>query len=425
MKLLDILSVLAVVPLALASVVPLNQNIVYQQQQLQQYLVQLQQYQQVFDDIQAPHCPRGLPLSCQNTTQVADSCCFDNTLFLSTQFWNYYPAIGGNETFTLHGLWPDNCDGSYEQFCDNKMNIRNVTEILQQFGEEELLKKMQEVWLNINHDDESLWLHEFNKHGTCVDTIKPSCYKKLTDGGATYKNNKNVVDFMKITMNLYEKLPTFQWLAEAGIHPSTEITYSRKQIEEALSRKFNALPFIKCNKYNGIQEIWYFHNSKGSLLQQEFFPIDTLNKGNCPAEGIKFYPKGSLGRQPPSPSPPGNGRGTRGYVKLSGQDGCLIRNGKWYVDGRCATYYLEKAPFGGHNLKTRAGYCAVTRGSGNALVCGRKTKAMQFQYDKETGELSLNGKSDWSADAVPRGRRQINVYPGSDRQVKFHLVFGK
>ncbi|GMM36257.1 ribonuclease T2 [Saccharomycopsis crataegensis] len=369
-----------------------------------------------FDNINAPHCPAKTPLSCQRKSEPVDSCCYDDVLFLSTQFWNYYPAIGANDTFTLHGLWPDNCDGSYEQFCDSSMNINNVTEILEQFGEHELLEKMKEVWLNINHNDESLWLHEFNKHATCIDSIKTPCYGGL---GTNYQPHQNVVDFFKVTVNLWEKLPTFQWLAEAGIHPSVDVTYTKKQIEEALAEKFGATPFIKCNRFNGIQEIWYFNTKKGSLLEQNFIPLPSLMDGKCPDEGIKFYPKGSLGKEPPRKGGP-----TRGYVKLDGQDGCLIRSGKWIIGGSCATYYLEDAPFGGHQLKSRNGYCSISKTDGS-LICAKNIKPMQFQLDKSTGFLGLNGKESWSTDKAPRKYHYVPVYLGDQKDVKFKLRFDK
>lgn len=43
---------------------------------------------------------------------------------LSTQFWDTYTGLESKgqllpkDSWTLHGLWPDNCDGSFEQYCD-------------------------------------------------------------------------------------------------------------------------------------------------------------------------------------------------------------------------------------------------------------------------------------------------------------------
>ena len=52
-------------------------------------------------------CPAGGQLSCQNTTAVADTCCFNapGGLFLQTQFWDTAPSTGPSNHWTVHGLW--------------------------------------------------------------------------------------------------------------------------------------------------------------------------------------------------------------------------------------------------------------------------------------------------------------------------------
>lgn len=55
----------------------------------------------------APSCPSNSPLSCHNSTTAPDSCCFiyPGGQLLQTQFWDYSPAIGPVDSWTLHGLW--------------------------------------------------------------------------------------------------------------------------------------------------------------------------------------------------------------------------------------------------------------------------------------------------------------------------------
>lgn len=52
-------------------------------------------------------CPTDSPLSCQNTTAVTDTCCFNypGGELLQTQFWDTNPSTGPNNSWTIHGLW--------------------------------------------------------------------------------------------------------------------------------------------------------------------------------------------------------------------------------------------------------------------------------------------------------------------------------
>lgn len=313
---------------------------------------------------------------------------------LQTQFWDYYPPIGANDTFTLHGLWPDNCDGTYEQFCDasldiSKGEIKRI--VVDQFNDDDLYLKIQRVWKNFNGDDESLWIHEFNKHATCIKTIRPGCY------GGTYKKNENIYDFFKISVALYEKYPTFQFLEKNGIVPSNEKTYTKSEIAAALSSNFDGHEvYFKCNKYNALQEIWYYHYLHGSLLNEEFVPIGSLLRSNCPETGIKFLPKGKF--SPPPGQPPKDPEGRRGYLKPSDHPGCIISNGQHYEYGTCATFRLADSQFGGKTLRSSKGICGFN--DVGQLTCNRQNSPtrFQFQYEKSTRRVGFGGQFEWCFD---------------------------
>lgn len=338
-------------------------------------------------------CPVDLPLSCSNSTPVDNSCCFESPggILLQTQFWDYYPPIGPNDTFTLHGLWPDNCDGTYEQFCDAALNIERgeIARIVgDTFHDPELLAKMNSVWKNFNGDDELLWVHEFNKHATCIKTIRPLCY------GSTYQSDKNVYDFFRISVALYEKYPTFKFLGDHGIVPSLTATYTKERIAQALSDNFGGNPvYFKCNKYSALQEVWYFHHLQGPLTGEKFVQVPSMVRSNCPESGIKFLPKGEF--RPPPTQPPKDPSGRRGALKPSGHGGCIISNGNWYGHGTCATFRMVDLQFGGYNLLSSKGVCGFN--DKNELVCNRQNQAsrFQFQVDKSTGVVSYGGNSDW------------------------------
>lgn len=53
-------------------------------------------------------CSTSGTQSCKNTTTVKDTCCFEaNGQLLQTQFWDFNPASGPSNSWTIHGLWPD------------------------------------------------------------------------------------------------------------------------------------------------------------------------------------------------------------------------------------------------------------------------------------------------------------------------------
>ncbi|ODQ67655.1 ribonuclease T2 [Nadsonia fulvescens var. elongata DSM 6958] len=339
-------------------------------------------------------CPIDTPLSC-GKSPFKDSCCYESPggVLLLTQFWDYRPGIGANDTFTLHGLWPDNCDGSFEQFCDRAMEITNATEILLSRGYGELLERVKKVWLSNNGFDERLWLHEFNKHGTCMSTIKSNCYKKDVEP------YQYIIDFFQTTLDLYDQLPTFEWLQDAGILPSTETTYTLQEIQSALSKQFNGFNVRLGCKGNALNEIWYFFNLKGSIPAGKFIPIQSLAADSCPLTGIRFPPK-VYGSDPSHPGNPGSGRGgKRGVIKLSGQPGCLISSGEWYTSGSCANFIMREAEFGGITLSSSKGNCDVVKGQ---FSCTKRNSLGQFLLDKETNDILYGGKNEWSADNQPR-----------------------
>lgn len=369
-----------------------------------------------------PTCPLDLPYSCTNDTVVDDLCCFEypGGVILLTQFWDYNPGIGPDNEFTIHGLWPDNCDGTYAQFCDSSLRVNSVADIISQW-DENLLTEMNRLWKDYRGNDENLWLHEYNKHGTCYSTIKPTCY------GDSFDKSKrgDVYDFFKKTVALNSELPTYEWLQKDGVVPSTTATYTFDQIISALKNNFGAEPYIRCDSENALQEVWYFHHLRGSLIDGDYNRIDTLARSRCRSTGIKFSPKlKSKHPRPPTPPTPGDPDGAqRGFVIISGQRGCLIRNGHWFTSGSCATYTLIPLSTGSYTLKSSGGYCTLQN---NKLTCSKSVSdPFEFNYNEQTGFIGANGNEMWSSDAVPKGQSQSIVSLGESGAVTFKLVWNR
>lgn len=393
-------------------------------------------------------CPISLPASCSNNTEIKDSCCFEfpGGIMLQTQFWDYISPkgvsdpdelvrhLGPLDSFTNHGLWPDNCDGTYAQFCNRESNIDDVWHLLNddQFNGRDdlpingtdLLETMDMYWKSNTGDDESLWVHEYNKHGTCIRTLYPDCYKKWGVAGNSKK--QAVYDYFRIAMKLFHDKDTYQTLKSAGIEPSVEKSYTKLEISNALKEGHSGeVVHFLCDRHGSLNQIWYFHSLKGSLLGEKFVPISALPKGsNCPDDNIKWYPKGHV---PSSYRPPnGNHPGTRGVVRIGNGKGFLIKNGHWYLKGTPANFFLIEAPFGNYYLKTRMGYCGIDN-SNKVLACNKNVaQAAQFEYDAKKGYIGYNGAYDWYATKYPRGNQQAPVYAGSnDDGYNFQLKFVK
>ena len=103
-------------------------------------------------------CPSNSPLSCSSSS-VSNTCCTNSPggLLLQTQFWDYNPETGPLDSWTVHGLWPDNCDGTYQQFCDSNREYTNITSILQSYGQTSLLSYMNTYWKDYQGRDFAKW----------------------------------------------------------------------------------------------------------------------------------------------------------------------------------------------------------------------------------------------------------------------------
>jgi len=107
-----------------------------------------------------PICPIGplAPLSCHNTTAIQNTCCTEvQGQVLQVQFWDTAPATGPADHWTIHGLWPDFCNGKYTQYCDESRQYTNISCILEHYGRQDLLSFMEKYWKDQSGNDQSFW----------------------------------------------------------------------------------------------------------------------------------------------------------------------------------------------------------------------------------------------------------------------------
>ncbi|KAB8299782.1 hypothetical protein EYC80_000034 [Monilinia laxa] len=353
-------------------------------------------------------------LSCSGSS--TNTCCFNTPggQLVQTQFWDANPATGPSNSWTIHGLWPDHCDGTYDSNCDSSREYPSITNILTAAGETSLLSYMNTYWVSDDSSNEVFWEHEWNKHGTCISTLEPSCYSSYTTGA-------EVVDFFNAAVDLFKILPTYTWLANAGIVPSSTKTYTSAEIQAAIKAGFGYTATIGCTS-STLNQIWYSFEVKGSVATGTFVPITPVGQsGSCPSTGIKYLPKSGSSTTPTTTTTGATPTGTgsfsgSGYLEAyvgSTNNGCLIGAGTWYTTGTCAKY-TATASGSGFTLKTSKGTCGI---SDSTFSCGSGVSTV---FESSGGYLTYGGSSTFYATAVPSGNTQATVYTTSkSASVKF------
>ncbi|KAF2025522.1 ribonuclease T2 [Setomelanomma holmii] len=365
-------------------------------------------------------CPSP-QLSCHNTTVVENLCCFNapGGQILQTQFWDYDPPTGPSDSWTLHGLWPDRCDGTYDANCDPSRAYTNISSILTSLGASDLLSYMSTYWKDYQGNDETFWEHEWAKHGTCISTLEPSCY-------SNHKPTEEVVDYFQKAVDIFKTLPSYDWLSAAGIVPSTTQTYTTAAIQSAIAAKRPGVSVTLGCSSGALNEIWYHYDVRGSLQTGEFVAANPDGtKSTCPATGIKYLPKsgsssptttagGGTPTATSSPGTPFDGKGNLNVIVNGSKNGCIIGAGTWYTTGTCATFTATSAG-SGFTLTSSKGKCGIV---GGALTCGSSvTTATSFT--SASGNLAAGGNQNWSADTVASGSTQQTVYAGGDHKSTF------
>ncbi|CAG8972130.1 hypothetical protein HYALB_00008135 [Hymenoscyphus albidus] len=347
-------------------------------------------------------------LSCHNTTVAEDLCCFNapGGQLLQTQFWDTAPSTGPNNSWTLHGLWPDRCDGTYDANCDASREYSNITQILQSYGKTDLLAYMGKYWKDYQGNDESFWEHEWDKHGTCISTLEPSCYNG-------YKGQEEVVDYFEKAVSLFAGLDTYAFLEAASIIPSTTATYTFTQIQDALTAAHGFPVTISC-KGGALDEVWYHYNVRGNVQTGDFVPTSPDgSKSSCPDNGIKYLPKHqtatptstTTGSIPTSTAAPYTGRGFLQAYTGGTNKGCLISAGTWYTTGTCAGY-TAAASGDGFTLTSSKGPCAMIA---NSFSCAVTNTAGEV-FTNLNGSLAYAASSTFYAAAIPTGSVQQKIY---------------
>ncbi|GAA5915732.1 ribonuclease T2 [Sporobolomyces salmoneus] len=299
--------------------------------------------------------------------------------------------------------WPDNCDGSYEQYCDQRRQYTDIRGKLQKYARAGLVDYMDVYWKDYQGDDESFWEHEWGKHGTCISTLNTTCY------GASYTPYEDLVDYFERTVDLFTSLPTYSWLSAAGIIPSTTKTYTLAQLQAVAKENFGYEAVWNCQN-GALNEVWWGYVSKGPIAGGQLIPTSPIGSGStCPDTGIQYLPKNSTSTGGGSSG--GGSTGTKSFLNVlvdGTKNGCLISNGKWYTTGTCAGYEITPSSddSSSFTLTTSKGSCSVT--SAGEISCADGNTAAVFSKDSNN-YLTYSSSSDFYAPQVATGSNQVIV----------------
>ncbi|RKP27044.1 ribonuclease T2-like protein [Syncephalis pseudoplumigaleata] len=205
-------------------------------------------------------------MSC-SVKEPADTCCTPSMgLFVLTQQW--YPQLGPEEEFTMHGLWPDTCDGGMgpKDGCDPARHYDDLGSILQQ-ADAKLYDEMNTYWPSYKGDNPAFWSHEWNKHGTCVSTLEPKCL------GSDAPQHQDAVQYFRMALSLRRQFNTFAALSKAGIVPGRQ--YEREQFAAALSDAWGVPVELHCAQ-GQLEEVRLWMKVRG---RDQFVAVPPLSSG--------------------------------------------------------------------------------------------------------------------------------------------------
>ncbi|KAI3720227.1 hypothetical protein L6452_21140 [Arctium lappa] len=137
-----------------------------------------------------------------------------------------YPKTGKPaEDFSIHGLWPNYNDGSYPSNCDstNSFDDSKVSDL------ESVLQKNWPTLACPSGDGLKFWRHEWEKHGTCAESI-------FDERG-----------YFEAALSLKKKANLLGALEHAGIRPADGKFHKMEEIKEAITKGVGYAPYIECN----------------------------------------------------------------------------------------------------------------------------------------------------------------------------------
>ncbi|KAJ3074991.1 ribonuclease T2-like [Podochytrium sp. JEL0797] len=239
--------------------------------------------------LSSANCP-SFAVGCQPnpiTAALYPECCVSNNIFVFAQNytvglsyktpnfdWTHNAVVADiGPKFSMHGLWADNCDGSYNGTkwntnhtakvgidydligCDASRATENAGDLIQgSCSYSYLYDWMNKNWRAGNGDNNWFWSHEWSKHGTCTGSFAASCF----DGSIAHQD---MFTFFQTSIEVFTKLDIMSAFTSQGIYPSDTTTYTLAQLNAAHKSAFGFTGGMQCVKNSGKQylnEVWSY-----------------------------------------------------------------------------------------------------------------------------------------------------------------------
>lgn len=184
-----------------------------------------------------------------NTTAGCTGNTYDFFLLVTqwpiTQCMDVFSCTTSQQDFTMHGLWPNNVDGSYPCTCTNEQFNQNAIA--------SILTQMNTFWPSLNGAAASFWAHEYTKHGTCAEDVLPT-----------------ELSYFSTALKLRSAYDPLAALATAGYNPSNTQGFSVAEFNAALKAQNGFAAAVSCD-------------SSGNILETQVCIGKNLQPMACPA----------------------------------------------------------------------------------------------------------------------------------------------
>ncbi|KAF7132158.1 hypothetical protein RHSIM_Rhsim09G0141400 [Rhododendron simsii] len=155
--------------------------------------------------------------------------------------------------FTIHGLWPDNFTGPFQEFCNNRSRYIRMRG--------RLLEQMQSNWPDIiNHRDQSYWEYQWSKYGTCALL------------------SVRQVQYFNLALNGKDRYNFLGYFGSQGITPGPSSHYPDSLIRKKVKSLTSKSPDLYCEEH--IDE----HEEKRLTLHEVRYCFGPNGEIDCPAK---------------------------------------------------------------------------------------------------------------------------------------------